>query len=146
MLQQALDAWNMGDTSQVWSVASELLSQLTEGAWIALQPTPDKKDISVTDANGIQQPPKHLSSGTKAQLYFSIKVALLLKAAHVGESLPVVVDDALLTLDTHRRLRTARVLAQLAQRRQVLFFTCHEEIRDCIMQAAPTAKLVKWSR
>lgn len=146
LLQQALDAWNMGDTSQVWSVASELLSQLTEGAWIALQPTPDKKDISVTDANGIQQPPKHLSSGTKAQLYFSIKVALLLKAAHVGESLPVVVDDALLTLDTHRRLRTARVLAQLAQRRQVLFFTCHEEIRDCIMQAASTAKLVKWSR
>lgn len=146
LLQQALDAWNMGDTSQVWSVASELLSQLTEGAWIALQPTPDKKDIIVTDANGIQQPPKHLSSGTKAQLYFSIKVALLLKAAHVGESLPVIVDDALLTLDTHRRLRTARVLAQLAQQRQVLFFTCHEEIRDCIMQAAPNATQVKWGK
>ena len=148
LLQHALDTWNGGDTEQVWNVASSLLDQMTGGRWkkicVSINQKNNKETILVTDMNESAQPPLNLSSGTKAQLYFAVKVALLLSAANVGESLPVIVDDALLTLDSVRRKQTVIALEQLAQRRQVLFFTCHEEIRNCITSAAPAAHQVDW--
>lgn len=148
LLQHALDTWNGGDTEQVWNVASSLLDQMTGGRWkkicVSINQKNNKETILVTDMNESTQPPLNLSSGTKAQLYFAVKVALLLSAANVGESLPVIVDDALLTLDSVRRKQTVIALEQLAQRRQVLFFTCHEEIRNCIASAAPAAHQVDW--
>lgn len=148
LLRRALDTWNGGDTEQVWRTASDLLNQMTDGVWHTVCAPTNKKnakeDVVVTDRNASTQPPLNLSSGTKAQLYFAVKVALLLTAANVGESLPVIVDDALLTLDSVRRKQTVSALVQLAQSRQVLFFTCHEEIRDCIISAAPSAHQVDW--
>ena len=72
-----------------------------------------------------------------------ITQALLLAADNVGRSIPILADDILVNFDTRRRAGAARALAQLAQHRQVILFTCHEEVVEALQEAEPAVNVVE---
>ncbi|MCB1056034.1 MAG: AAA family ATPase [Acidobacteria bacterium] len=76
------------------------------------------------------------SSGLADQVYLALRLALAEELGRQQEALPLVLDDVLVRLDPRRRELTARALAEVAARRQVLCFTCHPESRRDLERAA----------
>ncbi len=66
-----------------------------------------------------------LSQGTREQVYFAIRLAIVghLDAGH--ESLPLFMDEAFVNWDAWRRDGALDLLEQLATERQIFVFTCH---------------------
>ena len=87
--------------------------------------------------------PEHLSMGTRQQLYLSLRIALLLTADAVGRKLPVMCDDILVNFDEKRRAGAVRALAQLAEHRQVILFTCHPEVVKLFSSLEPSVNHIE---
>ena len=67
----------------------------------------------------------------------------MLTADNVGRAIPILADDILVNFDASRRRGAARALTELAASRQVILFTCHEEIVAALQAADPQATIVE---
>ncbi|WP_241156444.1 MULTISPECIES: AAA family ATPase [unclassified Adlercreutzia] len=145
MLEDAVAAWKSKSQPEVFAQASRLLALMTDGRWtrVALA---DAGEVRVTDSTLTTREPNLLSLGTCQQLYLALRIALLMCAPNVGRAVPVLADDILVNFDAERRRGAARALAELAETRQVILLTCHEEVVRVLQEAtAPThpAALIK---
>lgn len=142
MLEAAIAAWESKSQPEVYRQASRLLSLMTGGRWAKVSMTPEGR-LQVTDSVKTSRPPAHLSLSTCQQLYLSLRIALLVTADNVGRAIPILADDILVNFDETRRAAAAHALAELAQHRQVLLFTCHKEIVDVCANACPSVNVVE---
>jgi uncharacterized protein YhaN len=71
-----------------------------------------------------------MSSGTRDQLYLALRLATLERFIDNAEPMPLVVDDILINFDDQRARATLGVLAELANKTQVLLFTHHGRVRE----------------
>lgn len=141
LLEKAVEEWESRSQPEVYRRAGELLSLMTDGAWIRVALS-SEGTIVATDAARNERDPKHLSLGTCQQLYLALRIALLMCADNVGESVPILADDILVNFDSQRRAGAARALAQLARTRQVIVFTCHEEVVEAMGMADPACTVI----
>ncbi|CAK7031878.1 MAG: hypothetical protein PEGG_01332 [Paraeggerthella hongkongensis] len=137
MLETAIGAWESKSQPEVYRQASRLLSVMTDGAWVKVSMTSEGR-LQVVDAVKTARDPLHLSLGTCQQLYLALRIALLMTADNVGRAIPILADDILVNFDSERRAGAARALAELARMRQVLLFTCHEEVVKALRAVDPT--------
>ncbi len=73
---------------------------------------------------------EHLSRGTQDQIYFSLRFGVLDLVGNETESCPCLLDEPFAAYD-HGRLREAfEILTEEAQRRQLILFTCREDLLD----------------
>ncbi len=134
MLETAIAAWESKSQPEVYRQASRLLSIMTDGRWVKVAMTTDGR-LQVTDAVRTTREPMHLSLGTCQQLYLALRIALLTTAENVGRAVPIMADDILVNFDSHRRRGAAKAIAELARTRQVVLFTCHEEVVEAMRAA-----------
>lgn len=137
MLEAAIATWESKSQPEVYARASRLLSLMTDGRWTKVSLTAEGR-LQVSDAVKTDRDPQHLSLGTCQQLYLALRIALLMTADNVGRAVPILADDILVNFDTARRVGAARALAELARMRQVILFTCHEEIVKTMREADST--------
>ena len=142
ILETSIAAWESKSQPEVYRKASELLSMMTEGAWVKISMSSEGR-LQVTDALRSTREPVHLSLGTCQQLYLSLRIALLITADNVGRSVPILADDILVNFDSRRRAGAARALAELARSRQVIVMTCHEEIVETMRCADAQLNVVR---
>jgi uncharacterized protein YhaN len=64
-----------------------------------------------------------MSDGTRDQLYLAFRLASLLIYLEKNEPPPFIVDDILIKFDDERAASCVRVLSEISQKVQVLFFT-----------------------
>jgi len=87
--------------------------------------------LMVNLANGSAVPVAALSTGARALLYLSLRVAM---AEHDterrGVALPLICDDPLVHIDDQRAGAAMRLLADASKSRQVVMFTCHERTME----------------
>ena len=138
MLQAAIATWESKSQPEVYRQASRLLALMTDGRWTSVSLSAEGM-LQVTDRALTTLDPVHLSLGTCQQLYLAMRIALLLTADNVGRAIPILADDILVNFDAERRCGAARALAELAATRQVILFTCHEEVAAALSAAAPDA-------
>ncbi|QQR90003.1 MAG: AAA family ATPase [Myxococcales bacterium] len=69
---------------------------------------------------------EQLSVGTKEQIGLAVRLGTA-RALAEDESLPVLLDDALVASDEQRLLQVAHMLNQVSDRLQVILLTCHFE-------------------
>ena len=136
MLEKSIAAWESRSQPEVYAQASRLFSLLTDGAWSRVSMTGEGRLVAIAE-DGAQREIRHLSLGTCQQLYLAMRIAMLLQAREVGAAIPVLADDILVHFDANRRRAAARVLAELANARQVIVFTCHKETADVLRTADP---------
>lgn len=136
MLQAAIATWESKSQPEVYRQASRYLSLMTDGRWEKVSISQEGK-LQVIDAARNALEPVHLSLGTRQQLYLALRIALLQQADNVGRAIPVLADDILVNFDAPRRRGAARALAELARCRQVVLFTCHEEVVKALRKADP---------
>lgn len=132
-LADAITTWESRRQPEVYRLASRLFEEMTDGAWLKVRLTA-AGEVQVTSARGDVRDPQLLSLGTRQQLYLSLRIALLMTAQDVGCAVPVLADDILVNFDADRRRSAARSLLELACMRQVLLFTCHEEVLDLLRE------------
>ena len=142
MLESAIATWESKSQPEVYRQASRLLSLMTDGRWTKVSLTAEGR-LQVTDAVKTTRDPGHLSLGTCQQLYLALRIALLMTADNVGRAVPILADDILVNFDTSRRSGAARALAELARMREVILFTCHEEVVEALREADPTLNEVE---
>lgn len=141
-LESAIAEWERKSQPEVYRVASRLLSGMTGGAWQQVRLNA-QGELEVLDAVGASRTPNLLSLGTRQQLYLSLRIALLLTATNVGRALPVLCDDILVNFDDERRAQAATALAELAQHRQVILFTCHSDVAALMGTVDPRSNLIQ---
>lgn len=76
-----------------------------------------------------------LSTGTRDQLYFALRLASLERLESLGTKAPIVIDDALVHFDDDRARAAFSALAGLASTATVLFFTHHTRMRELAVEA-----------
>ncbi|EHH67674.1 YhaN family protein [Gluconobacter morbifer] len=69
-----------------------------------------------------------MSEGTRDQLYLALRLASVEQALDRGIRLPFLADDLFITFDDRRTAAGLRILAELSEKTQVLFFTHHTRI------------------
>lgn len=64
---------------------------------------------------------EELSQGTAEQLYVALRLAFTQEIAKI-KALPIIIDDGFVDFDQQRRQQMLRLLAELAQQNQVIYF------------------------
>jgi len=82
-----------------------------------------------------------LSDGTRDQLYMGLRLAALEHHMVHNESMPLIVDDVLVTFDDPRSAATLQIMGELAGETQVLFFTHHQRLVELAREVIPEDRL-----
>lgn len=112
--------------------AADGLSRVTGGRYgrIDLGPAEDAPLLRPREAEGAVPAGHPISRGTLDQVYLCLRLALVEHLEADGEALPLLLDDVLLHWDEERRERGFEVLGRIAERRQVMLFTCRREVAE----------------
>ncbi|MEO8245834.1 MAG: AAA family ATPase [Chloroflexota bacterium] len=105
--------------------ATAYFERITGGAYGRIVAAPGEASVRVEPASGAPRVTDELSRGTAEQLYLALRFGLVEQFARTAEPLPVVMDDILVNFDAERAGRAASAIRSLAERHQVLYFTCH---------------------
>ncbi|MEJ8280074.1 AAA family ATPase [Pseudonocardia spirodelae] len=137
ILRRELEAYERSHASPLLVRAGTLLERLTAGRFVALRPPAEAggsgRSLVAVRADGEELAPTRLSEGTADQVHLALRLAGIeqLQADRVAAGLPtvpVVLDDVLMTFDDERGAAAVAVLGELAQLAQVLLFTHHEHV------------------
>jgi len=99
--------------------------RITDGRYARIIAPPGESTVRVETESGESRGMDELSRGTGEQLYLALRFGLIEEFAGQAEPLPVVMDDILVNFDVERASRAAAAIGGLAERHQVLYFTCH---------------------
>ncbi len=116
--------------------AQEIFTRLTDGRYTRLATPLGRFEPVVSDRSGTAKEPEKLSRATAEQLFLALRLSYVENLANAHPALPVVMDDVLVNFDDERRSTAIRVIAEFAERRQVVFFTCHKATAEAFGAAA----------
>jgi len=75
------------------------------------------------------RPAESLSRGTQDQIYFAVRFGVLELLGNSQEPCPGLLDEPFVAYDHERMCAAFRLLEQEATRRQLILFTCREDVR-----------------
>ncbi len=115
---------------QLNAKAGEYLTYLTEGKYEGLSLNRELEGAVTQTGDLLPHSALTLSRGTADQLYFAVRLAVCDLCLPQEESVPLVLDDALVAFDQQRMERALDLLCKLAERKQILLFSCHRREAD----------------
>lgn len=143
ILQRAVERYQEEYQDPVLKRAGRLFAQLTADHFQDLvadydqQGRPVIKGLRGGDLVGVEG----MSDGTQDQLYLALRLAAIENFLDQGEPLPFIADDLLVNFDDFRSGAALGVLAQLAERTQVILFTHHLALVQQAQSILPADKL-----
>ncbi|MBC7951117.1 MAG: AAA family ATPase [Rhodospirillaceae bacterium] len=133
LLRQAVENYRQRHQGPLMARAAELFRRLTLGAFAGLDTGFDKSDqpilLAVRD-DGKTVEIQGLSEGTRDQLFLALRLAAVEQHLDSGRRLPFIADDLLIHFDDDRAASALSILAELATKTQVLFFTHNRHMVD----------------
>lgn len=117
--------------------ASRLFQSITSERYSRILTDEEKEALAVEPAGGGSRTLEQLSRGTAEQLYLCLRLAFAREFSRHHCDLPLVMDDVLVNFDPQRARLTARALAEFAEEKQILLFTCHPETVAAFEAEAP---------
>ena len=112
------------------AAASEFLRHITGGAYDELLINRELGiSVRIPRIQRMRENPECvLSKGAVDQIYLALRLAMIQSLSENGESIPMILDDPFANYDDDRLERTLRLLVSLAERNQILLFTCREDV------------------
>ncbi len=124
-LQKARQIYEKERKQPVVRESEHFFRIITDGRYQTIVAPHGEERIQVIGANGSRYDLDMLSRGTAEQLYLSLRFGYIQEFGRRARPLPVVVDDILVNFDPQRARAAISTMWGLAQKNQVLFFTCH---------------------
>lgn len=116
--------------------ASVLLEQLTEGKYTRVWTPLGRNELRIDGPDVESLPLEVLSRGTREAVFLALRLALVASYGRRGVQVPMILDDVLVNLDSQRAQAAVKMLVDFAaDGRQLLFFTCHDHIRELFASA-----------
>lgn len=115
---------------QITELAQQYLAYLTSDSYKEIKLDSSLRARCAGD-DGTLLDALRLSSGTRDQLYFALRLAVCQVLSH-QESIPLLLDDPFLTWDNKRMERGLRLLQTLSKDRQIILLTCRQTGRLAI--------------
>ncbi|MHB1512365.1 ATP-binding protein [Acidiferrobacter sp.] len=132
ILSDVIETYQERHQEPMLARASELFAAITDGKFtrVAADFEEEKRVLVGVRDDGRRERIPALSSGRRDQLFLALRLAAI--ESHVASQgpVPVVVDDIVINFDDAAAGATFKVLAELSQKTQVLFFTHHEHLLE----------------
>jgi uncharacterized protein YhaN len=134
VLSLAIEKYRDKSQGPILERASHLFEQITAGSFEALRAEYDSSGHPVLV--GVRQGSREIvsvegmSDGTADQLYLALRLAGIETYLENNEPMPFIVDDILIKFDNERAAAALRVLANLSEKTQVIFFTHHRHLME----------------
>lgn len=110
--------------------AAEIFSEITAGRYRKVLLSRDFS-LSAEETDGLAMRSVHLlSRGTADQLYLAVRLAICDMVLPADKSVPLILDDALLSFDDERLHAALDYLLKESQTRQILLFSCQKREQD----------------
>ena len=110
--------------------AAEIFSAMTGGKYQKVLLHRDFSLAAEPQGDIVPRSIQLLSQGAADQLYLAVRLAICDMVLPVDTRCPIILDDALANFDDSRLHATLDWLAQEAQKRQILLFTCQKREAD----------------
>lgn len=133
ILRREIDRFREESHGPLLTRASYFFSKLTCQRYAALTTGFDErgKVILLGRRNtGVEITVDEMSEGTRDQLYLALRLAAIEQQLDRSEPLPLIVDDLFVNFDDDRAAAGFEILAELAEKTQVVFFTHHRHLVD----------------
>jgi uncharacterized protein YhaN len=135
LLERAIERYRVENQAPILKRAGELFPRLTDDGYTTLRVGREERGIVAVRTDGSELAPHELSTGTRYQLYLALRLASVERFIAGSEPLPLVLDDVTVHVDDARKRRTLAVLADVAERVQILFFTHHARDAELAAEA-----------
>lgn len=142
ILGKAIERYERERQPAVYQQAQEYFSAITDGKYRRILKPIDSSEILVEDKSGRRLDARSLSRGTTEQLYLALRFGYISEFIKHGEPLPIIFDDILVNFDPERKRNSCEAISRLAESNQVLFFTCHPETVDILLEKSPEAQVI----
>ena len=144
IIKDGHDTFSKLHQPEVLQRAGYYLSILTGGKYSEIELAQDTSEITVQVEDRAFMTPysARLSQATCEQIYLSIRLSVIESFDAETETMPITLDEALITWDTERLTAGLDLIAQIAKKRQVMIFTCHDFIVDIMRENQPTAQII----
>jgi uncharacterized protein YhaN len=139
LLQKGIEHYRNQNQDPILKRASELFARLTLHSFTGLMVDFDEKDQPVLMGireTGDKVPLNGMSDGTTDQLYLSLRVASIEKYSSDNEPIPFILDDILVHFDDIRSKETLKILLELSNQTQIIFFTHHARLVEIMQEIA----------
>ena len=131
LLQWAIERYRREKQAPLLKRAGQVFATLTGGSFNDLQVEFDEQDhaqlVGLRPDGGLVRV-GGMSTGTADQLYLALRVASVEDYLDRADSLPFVADDLFINFDNARAAAGFKVLGQMANKTQILFFTHHRHL------------------
>lgn len=156
VLNRAIEDYRDRNQGPVLQRASQIFERITNGRYRTLKPYLDDKNqrilIGVRVAgNGVEGNKETevranlMSEGTADALFLALRLAGLETHVHEHAAVPLVMDDVLVQFDDNRCVEALRVLCEVSQLTQVIFFTHHQHLVELVEEnLQPEQYKVHW--
>lgn len=104
--------------------AAEYLSRMTGGKYTDVAVARDFSVLLRRTGEAAPRQALYLSAGTADLMYLAVRLAIVDLTLPGDEPCPIVLDDALVNLDSERREAAMELLGEIAKERQIILFTC----------------------
>ena len=137
LLDAAKERHAQANQPRVIQEAGKYFETITGGRYTKVFAPPGENSIEVIDPEGRSKDADNLSRGSMEQLYLAIRFGYISAQSAGPESLPILMDDVLVNFDPTRAAAAAGGILQMAESRQILFFTCHPPVVEIFRKQAP---------
>ena len=116
---------------ELGKVASGYMSAVTGGRYADVLINRDFSAQARLTDESVSHSAEYLSAGTLDIMYLAVRLAVCELALPDGEPCPLILDDALVNLDEERLEQAMKLLAEIAQERLVILFSCRRQ-ENCV--------------
>lgn len=150
LLRWAIERYRREKQAPLLKRAGELFATLTDTSFTSLSVDFDEEEnmfLVGRRATGETVGVDRMSTGSADQLYLALRVAAVEDFLLQGKPLPFVADDLFINFDDERAASGFKVLGQLAEKAQVIFFTHHRHLLEIARQTfGPSVSVINLLR
>ncbi len=132
-LESRIERFRKENQGPLLEKSGRVFDRITQGAFLGLGAEFNADDTPVlvglrSDKSTV--PIEGMSDGTRDQLYLALRLAALDRYLEQHESMPLILDDLLITFDDRRAGAILKQLTELARRTQIFLFTHHRHLLE----------------
>lgn len=144
LCQQVRHIYEVERQPEVLKHASHFFEKMTLGRYKQIIVPFAEKSMMVIRRDNQRLSVDQLSQGTREQLYLAMRFAVIQDYEKIV-SLPLIMDDIFVNFDRERVKEALYGLVELAERHQIIYFTCHEHMLSLIEEVFGKVNIVELS-